>query len=442
MRFPASSTRFEGTIADWRTFSARDYRSFRVLSIAQGFIGYLSGPAIVLPLLLALGAHPALATLLAVLPVLGTVGQRWVPSLLARTDGNMRGIVLLAITVGEPRGLYMAAVVALTALGVLPAWAAVAGIAFLWGVLGALGAIGYGMLQAWYQIVLPDAQRRVVTPRLGGIALGIGSIILLPFAIWIDDLVAGIGLIAYAIPFAIAGSAGLVALIGVRRLPRPGRVRVPRASEWREGAHAGRLRNHGRLMSMAMLAAGLAPFLSLYAMVVLGTGAGFAIAISAASSATLVLASLFVSSRLAHGSSSRTLRGSFALRAGALFLGLAAHPANPYAPLVLMAVAVLLAAGDAAGALSANERLVRLATGPSVIAFQSHYVLPNVLAYAVGIGLSSAVMLLGGWVSFAILFGAAGTTRLVAARSTEVSTPSTATGSFPVSARGRSPARP
>jgi hypothetical protein len=247
--------------------------------------------------------------------------------------------------------------------------------------------------------------------------------------------VVSIGLWAYAIPFAVAGSAGLVAAVGVRRLPTPGRVRVPRTSAWRDGADAGRLRNHGRLMSMALLSAGLSPFLSLYAMVVLGTGAGFAIAISAASSATLVLASLFVSSRLARGSSSRTLRTAFAMRAGALFLGLAAHPANPLAPVVVIVVAVVLAAGDAAGALSANERLVRLATGPSVIAFQSHYVLPNVLAYAAGIGISSAVMLMGGWASFAILFGAAGMSRLAAARATQVSTPKTDTTSIQVSAR-------
>ena len=435
MRFPASPARFEGAIAEWRAFSARDYRSFRVLAVAQGVTGPLAGPAIVLPLLLALDAHPALATLLAVLPVLGTVAQRWVPDLLDRTDGNMRGIVLLAVTVGEPRGLYLAAIVGLTALGILPAWAAVGGIGLLWGIFGATGAIGSGMLQAWYQIVLPDAERRVVTPRLGGIALGIGSVILLPFAIWIDDLVVSIGLWAYAIPFAVAGSAGLVAAVGVRRLPPPGRVRVPRTSAWRDGAEAGRLRNHGRLMSMALLSAGLSPFLSLYAMVVLGTGAGFAIAISAASSATLVLASLFVSSRLARGSSSRTLRTAFAMRAGALFLGLAAHPANPLAPVVVIVVAVVLAAGDAAGALSANERLVRLATGPSVIAFQSHYVLPNVLAYAAGIGISSAVMLMGGWASFAILFGAAGMSRLAAARATQVSTPKTDTTSIQVSAR-------
>lgn len=433
MRFPASPTRFEGAIADWRTFSGRDYRSFHVLAAAQGLIGSLSGPAIILPLLLALGAHPALATLLAVLPVLGTIGQRWVPRLLEQTEGNMRGIVLLAVTVGESRGLWLAAVVALTALGILPTWLAIAAIAVLWGVLGATGAIGYGMLQAWYQIVLPEAQRRIVTPRLGGIALGIGSVILLPFALWIDDLVLTVGLWAYVLPFVLGGLAGTTAAIVVRRLPRPGRVRVPAAATWRGGEDGARLRRHGRLMGLALLSAGLSPFLAMYAIVVLQTGAGFAIAISATSSATLVVASLFVSSRLARGSSTRTLRASFLLRSGALFLGLAAHPANPLAPVVIVIVAIMLAAGDAAGQLSANERLVRLATGPSVLAFQSHYVLPNVLAYAAGIGLSSAVMLLGGWVSFAILFGAAGISRLAAARATEV----TVQGGSPVKAAAR-----
>ena len=96
MRFTPSTRRFSGTVSDWREFGQRRYRPFRILAVAQGFIGALSGPAIVIPLLLGLGAHPALATLLAVLPVLGTTVQRFVPALLDRTDGNLRGLVILA----------------------------------------------------------------------------------------------------------------------------------------------------------------------------------------------------------------------------------------------------------------------------------------------------------------------------------------------------------
>lgn len=405
-------------MADWRVFASRQYRLFRVLAVAQGFIGALTGPAITIPLLLALGAHPALATALAVLPAAGTMSQRWLPSWLDRTDGNLRGIVVLLATTGEPRGFLLAGVVGLAAAGWLPAGATIALIGIIGGVLGALGSIAYSLQQSWYQIILPDDQRRLVAPRLGGITLGIGSVVLLPIAFLIDELVATIGLWAYAGPLLISGVAGLIPLLVLRRLPAPGRIRVPRSVPWTDQAQKG-LRRHGNVMSLALLSAGLSPFLSVYAISVLGTGAGFAIALSAISSGTLVLASLYVSSHLRGGSSSRLLRNSFVLRSAALFLGLAAHPLNPLAPAVLVIVAVLLAIGDTAGQLSANERLMRLATGPNVLAFQSHFVVRNVGAYTGGIAASAVVMLLGGYAAFAILFVSAGLVRVAAARATE-----------------------
>lgn len=410
------------TVADWRAFGARPYRPFRVLAVAQGFIGALNGPAIMIPLFLSLGAHPALATALAVLPAALTMIQRWLPEMLDRTDGNLRGIVVLLATIGEPRGLYLAAVVALTAAGILPSWAAIALVGIIVGVLGAFGAIAYSLQQSWYQIILPEDQRRLVAPRLGGISLGIGSVVLLPIAFAIDDVYLAIGLWAYVIPLLIAGVASLGPLIILRRLPPPGRIRVPRRSAW-QGDESDRLRRHGHVMTLSLLAAGLSPFLSVYAMSVLNTGAGFAIALSAVSSGTLVLSSLYVSSHLRGGSSSRMLRASFVLRAGALVLGLAAHPVNPLAPAVLVAIAVLLAAGDTAGQLAANERLMRLATGPGVLAFQSHFVVRNIGAYTGGVAASSVVMLLGGYPAFAILFVLAATGRLAAARATEISRP-------------------
>jgi len=410
-------------VADWRAFAGRPYRPFRLLAIAQGFIGALTGPAITIPLLLALGAHPALATALAVLPAAGTMVQRWLPSMLDRTDGNLRGLVIQFATIGEPRGLLLAGVVGLAALGWLPAWAAIALIGLVSGLLGALGSIAYSLQQSWYQIILPDEERRLVAPRLGGITLGIGSVILLPIALTIDGLVTSIGLWAYAIPLVISGIAGLAPIAILRRLPAPGRIRVPRRTPWGSDSQA-RLRRHGNVMTLALLSAGLSPFLSVYAMTVLGTGAGFAIAISAISSSTLVLASLYVSSHLRGGSSSRLLRRSFLLRSFALLLGLAAHPANPAAPLVLILIAVLLAAGDTAGQLAANERLFRLATGPGVLAFQSHFVVRNVGAYTGGVATSSLIMLLGGYPAFAILFIGAGLGRLAAFRATEVSSSS------------------
>lgn len=406
-------------VTDWRAFAARPYRPFRLLAIAQGFIGALTGPAITIPLLLALGAHPALATALAVLPAVGTMSQRWLPAMLDKTDGNLRGLVILFATIGEPRGFLLAAVVGLTALGWLPAGAAIALIGVISGLLGAFGATAFSLQQSWYQIILPDEERRLIGPRLGGITLGIGSVILLPLAFTIDALVDGIGLWAYVAPLLAAGLAGMVPLIILRRLRSPGRIRVPRQTPWSSDAQA-RLRRHGNVMTLALLSAGLSPFLSVYAISVLGTGAGFAIALSAISSATLVLASLYVSTHLRGGSASLLLRRSFLLRGFALFLGLAAHPANPFAPVVLVIVAILMAAGDTAGQLAASERLFRLATGPGVLAFQSHFVIRNVGAYTGGVATASAIMLLGGWPAFAILFVGAGAVRLTAARVTEV----------------------
>lgn len=406
-------------VTDWRAFAARPYRPFRLLAIAQGFIGALTGPAITIPLLLALGAHPALATALAVLPAVGTMSQRWLPAMLDKTDGNLRGLVILFATIGEPRGFLLAAVVGLTAVGWLPAGAAVVLIGVISGLLGAFGATAFSLQQSWYQIILPDEERRLIGPRLGGITLGIGSVILLPLAFTIDALVDGIGLWAYVAPLVAAGLAGMVPLVILRRLRSPGRIRVPRQTPWSSDAQA-RLRRHGNVMTLALLSAGLSPFLSVYAISVLGTGAGFAIALSAISSGTLVLASLYVSSHLRGGSASLLLRRSFLLRGFALFLGLAAHPANPFAPVVLVMVAILMAAGDTAGQLAASERLFRLATGPGVLAFQSHFVIRNVGAYTGGVAAASVIMLLGGWPAFAILFVGAGAVRLTAARVTEV----------------------
>ena len=47
-----------------------------------------------------------------------------------------------------------------------------------------------------------------------------------------------------------------------------------------------------------------------------------------------------------------------------------------------------------------------------MLAFQSHFVVRNVGAYAGGIAASSIVMLLGGYPAFAILFVGAGAVRL------------------------------
>lgn len=409
------------TASEWRAFGHRRFRTYRRIGVSAAFASALAGDALTIPLLLALGTHPAVATVIGVLPFTFSAAQLLVPGLLRRADGNLRLVTTAILAVGETRGYWLAIITFLEWAKVVPAPLAIALIAVVMSIGGASTTIGGTNLLAWYGAIMPDAERRFVAPRVMGITLGLGAVMLVPVALLVQAGLQLLGIRVYAIVFFLAGSAGLIELVMVRRLPRPGRVRV--AERGTTARKSPEVLRFIRVVAMAQFGAGFGPYLSIYAISVLGLPPGFAILLSAIGSAASLVGSTIVGSLLARGSASRTLRLSFLMRGGAMFIGLLALPANPLSWLVLCAVSAMAAAGYAAGTLAANERLLRLTSGFDVIGAQGRFVGESAAGQTLG-QLSNATLLAilpMGYGVFAILFAVSGITRMITAIRIEVS---------------------
>jgi hypothetical protein len=445
-------------VDEWRAFGNRRYRPYQGIGVGSAAVFALAGDALTIPLLLALGAPAALATVIGVLPFTFSAAQLLVPSLLRRTDGNLRGVTIAILVVGETRGFLLAAIVLLHVLGVLPAPIAILGVAAVMSLGGAASAIGGTNLLAWYGAILLEPERRFVAPRVMGITQGLGAALLLPVAIGVQAGLDAIGLAIYAAVFIVAGLAGLGEVAAVLRLRYPGRVRVARRGE-RPPANP-EAERFIRIIALAAAGAGFGPYLSIYAMSVLDAPASFAILLSAVSSGASLVAATVVGGLLSRGSASRTLRLSFILRGGGILLALLAFPGNPAAWLILLVVAVVVSAGASAATLAANERLLRLTGGVDLIGAQSRFVAGSALGVTTGQFASAGVLALPpivfgtpvGFAAFAILMIGSGLTRLVLATRVEVSAAwSTATaaysvaelrGTTPMPAPARAPAAP
>jgi len=418
-------------VDEWRSFGDRRYRPYQGIGVGSAAVFALAGDGLTIPLLLALGAPAALATVIGVLPFTFSAAQLLVPPLLLRTDGNLRGVTMAILAVGETRGFLLAAIVLLYVLGLFPAGVAIVGVAAAMSLGGAASAIGGANLLAWYGAILPEPERRFVAPRVMGITQGLGAVLLLPVALGVQVGLQTIGLAVYAAVFVVAGLAGLGELAAVSRLRRPGRVRVARRGE--RPPLSPETRRFIRIVTLAAAGAGFGPYLSIYAITVLGETAGFAILLSAMSAGASLVTATMVGGLLARGSASRTLRLSFVLRGGGILLALLAFPGNPYASVILLVVAAIVAAGAAAHTLSANERLLRLTGGVGLITAQSRFVAGTAGGVTVG-QLSSAGVLAVmpvGFPAFAILMIGSGLVRLALAARVEVSAGwSTATGAF------------
>ncbi len=420
-------------IDEWRAFGDPRYRPYQGIGVGSAAVVALAGDALTIPLLLALGAPAALATVIGVLPFTFSAAQLLVPSLLRRTDGNLHLVTLAILVVGETRGFVLAATVLLHVAGAAPAGVAIAGIAAVMSLGGAASAIGGANLLAWYGAILPEPERRFVAPRVMGITQGLGAALLLPVALGVQAGLGTIGLAVYAAVFTASGLAGIGELAAIVRLRRPGRVRVARRGE--RAPLSAETRSFIRLVALAAAGAGFGPYLSIYAMSVLGEPAGFAILLSAVSAAASLGAATVVGGLLNRGSSSRTLRLSFVLRGGGLLLALLAFPGNPLAWLVLLVVAAVVSAGASTGTLAANERLLRLTGGVDLIAAQSRYVAGTAAGLTVGQTGSASVLALFpvAFPTFAVLIVGSGLARLALVPRVEVSaTWSTATAAFDV----------
>lgn len=430
---------------EWRAFGDRRYRTYQGIGAGSAAVVALAGDGLTIPLLLALGAPAAVATVIGVLPFTFSAAQLLVPSLLRRTDGNLRGVTLAILAVGETRGLVLAAVVLLHVAGVLPAAAAIAAIAVVMSLGGAASAIGGANLLAWYGAILSEPERRFVAPRVMGITQGLGAALLLPVALGVQAGLQTVGLAIYAAVFLAAGLAGIGELAVVVRLHRPGRVRVARRGE--RPPLSPETRSFIRIVMLAAAGAGFGPYLSVYAITVLGESAGYAILLSAVSAAASLVTATVVGGLLHRRSASRTLRLSFVLRGGGILLGLLAFPGNPLAWLVLLVVAAVVSAGASAATLAANERLLRLTGGVDLIGAQSRFVAGTAAGLTVGQLSSASVLAIlpVAFPTFAILMTGSGLVRLILATRIDVSaTWSTATAAFDVAElrRGATPLPP
>ena len=409
------------SLDEWRVFGEPRYRTFHGIGGTAAAVFALAGDGLTIPLLLALGTPAAAATVIGVLPFAFSAAQLLVPSLLRRTDGNLRLVTLVILAVGETRGFVLAGVVILHELHLIPSPVAIVAIAAVMSLAGAASAIGGANLMAWYGAILPDAERRFVAPRVMGITQGLGAVLLLPVALVVQAGLSAIGLLVYAIIFGIAGVFGIAELAVVRRLRRPGRVHVaPRGEAPLRSPATNRFI---RAVAIAAFGAGLGPYLSIYSISVLRLPPGFAILLSAIASAAALVSATVVGGWLNRGSASRTLRLSFVLRGGSMIVGLLAFPGNPVAWLVLCVVAAMASSGASAGSLASNERLLRLTGGVDLIGAQAAFVARSAAGLTLGqtsSGLLLAILPLG-YPAFALLFTVSGLTRLVMATRVEVS---------------------
>ena len=421
-------------IAEWRAFGHERYRTFLRIGVTAAVVSALAGDGLTVPLLLGLGAHPAVATIIGVLPTAFSVAQLRVPWLLDRTDGDLRRVTLVILAVGETRGFLLALFTLLGWAGWIPSAVAIVGIGVVMSLGGAATTIGGTNLLAWYGAILPDAERRFAAPRVMGLTLGLGAILLLPVAILVQVATAALGVRIYALVFVVAGIAGIFELAVIRRLPRPGRVRVARPKAGTSAVPPPvALEPFIRSILFAGFGAGLGPYLSIYSISVLGLPPSFAILLSALASGASLITATVVGGMLARSSASRTLRISYVMRGGSMFLGLLAFPGQPLAWLVLCAIAVIASAGAAAATLASNERLIRIAGGPALIGAQGRFVAANAIGMTTGQVANGVILALAplSYVTFAGLFLVSGATRMVVASRAEVSaTWGTSTAAF------------
>jgi MFS family permease len=159
-----------------------------------------------------------------------------------------------------------------------------------------------------------------------------------------------------------------------------------------------------------------------YAIVILKQDAAYAILLSAVGSAAALIGSILIGAWLERGSASRLYRVSLVVRGIGMGSSLLAGPWNPYAPLVLLVVTVVITVGFAAGILSAQERLLRLAAPGESVRAQSIYGATNAAALATGqaVGVAVLALLPITYVTYVGIFIVTAAFRLVAAATADV----------------------
>ena len=406
----------------WRAFASASYRPFQAIAVGQAFTASYASDALFVPLLLRLGAPPALVVVVGATPVGGAALQAFAPQILRRLKGNLRWLTL-GLAVAEVRGLVLAAIVAGLAAGAVSQLLGIALISVTVAIGQTAGVLSGSNITLWTAVVLPDAERRLVGPRMGALTMALSTALLLPAGLVLDAGTRAIGLWAYVAFFLVGGMASTLTPLAVARLPRPGRVLVAR--ETAAGTEVPpAFRRFTDVSVIASVGQGLIPSLSLYALIVLGMSAGFAVALSGVAAAGALAGSLAVGSFLLRGSSSRVLRASFLFRAVAGVCCVAAIPANPLAPAFLLVGSALFNGAGNAGALATNERLYRLAPAQARVHCQSRFVGSTAGAAGAGAVVCATVLALAppaAWAAYTALYAGSAISRTIATFRTEVS---------------------
>lgn len=410
------------TLSRWRTFASPRYRPFQAIAIGQAFTGSYASDALFVPLLLRLGAPPALVILVGSVPIGASMLQAFAPQILRRMRGNLRRLTLM-LTIAEVRGFVHAAVVAAIAAGAIDAPLGIILISATVAIGQTAGVLSGSNIGLWTAVVLPEQERRLVGPRMGAMNMALSTLLLLPAGAILDAGLRSIGLWAYVGFFLTGGLASILTPLAVARLPHPGRVLVKTGEGTAEPLPESFIR-FTMASAIASLGQGLIPYLSLYAMLVLGASAGFAVVLSGSASAGALAGSLVTGSFLLGGSSSRVLRASFIARAVAAAVSALAFPGNPAALPMLVLGAVLFSGAGNAGVLASNERLYRLAPPDLRVRCQSRYVASSSAAFAIGAVVCAAALALSesiGWPVYTALFVGSGISRTIAGLRTDVS---------------------
>ena len=405
----------------WRAFAAARYRPFQAIAAGQAFTASYASDALFVPLLLHLGAPPALVVVVGATPVGGAALQALAPQILRRLKGNLRGLTM-ALAIAETRGFVLAAIVGGVAVGALSDPVGIALISLTVAIGQTAGVLSGSNISLWTAVVLPDAERRLVGPRMGALTMALSTAFLLPAGLVLDAGTHAFGLGAYVAFLLFGGITSMMTPLAVARLPRPGRVLVAReAAGSTEMPPA--FQRFTNVSAVAGVGQGLIPSLSLYSLSILGMSAGFAVALSGVAAAGALVGSLAAGSFLLGGSSSRVLRASFLVRTVAAISCVAAVPANPSAPIFLLIGAALFNGGGNAGALATNERLYRLAPPQSRVHCQSRFV--GMTSGSVGAGAlvcaAALVAAPGAWAVYTALYAGSGISRAIATFRTEVS---------------------
>jgi hypothetical protein len=406
----------------WRAFASAHYRPFQAIAIGQAFTASYASDALFVPLLLRLGAPPALVVVVGAAPVGGAALQAFAPQILRRFKGDLSRLTL-GLSLAELRGFILAAIVAGVAAGAVDQLMGIALISITVAIGQTAGVLSSSNIGLWTAVVLPDAERRLVGPRMGALTMALSTALLLPAGFVLDAGTRAIGLWAYVAFLLVGGMASTLTPLAVARLPHPGRVLVAR--ETAGGTEMPpEFRRFTDVSAIASFGQGILPTVSLYALTILGMSAGFAVALSGVAAAGALAGSLVAGSFLLGGSSSRVLRASFLVRAVAAACCVAAIPANPLAPAFLLIGSALFNGGGNAGVLATNERLYRLAPAQARVHCQSRFVGATGVAAGAGAVVCAAALALAppaAWAAYTALYAGSAISRSIATFRTEVS---------------------